>query len=302
MNSNLLTLVTPTFGRDLERFAFQRESIERCGIDIPQVAVVNHEDVGAFERIPFRKNLTVVSTADVLPRDIERRRVAAGMRRRNPLWWRSRLFCGKPLHGWVVQQFAKLAAAAAVETEACVCLDSDIFFVRHMTCEDFFEADGRLHLYETTDDLDVEMAGWQSDSMRFLGLRVTKAPLYRYIHGLVPLHRRVTRDMLKYIQTQRPGGNWAAAMIAAGVYEYPTYGCYARFINDLADLAPTRPAKCAYFWWLDEVERMEADFAERVIDNRQVKAVLVQSNTGRAPSDYRHLAERAWENAMEPTT
>jgi len=46
----MVALITPTCDRDLERFAFQRESIERCAIELPQVAIVDSEDVALFER------------------------------------------------------------------------------------------------------------------------------------------------------------------------------------------------------------------------------------------------------------
>ena len=36
-----VTLVTPTYSSDRKCFAFLRESIERCGIDLPHVAIVD---------------------------------------------------------------------------------------------------------------------------------------------------------------------------------------------------------------------------------------------------------------------
>src|SRR5205085_1372325 len=85
------TLVTPAHAGDLERFRFQRESIERCGIDLPHVALVDDEDVPLFRDLPHARGLTVISTREVLSRGIEDRRRAWGVKRRDPrYWWRTR--------------------------------------------------------------------------------------------------------------------------------------------------------------------------------------------------------------------
>ena len=73
--SHEVTFVTPTYAGDFERFCLQQESIERLEINIPQVAVVQDEDRALFDRLTYRKNLTIVSTRDVLPAAIESRRL-----------------------------------------------------------------------------------------------------------------------------------------------------------------------------------------------------------------------------------
>ncbi len=288
-----VTLVTPTFSGDLERFCLQRESIERCGIDLPHVAIVDHEDLPVFRDIPFNRGLTLVSTRDVLSRKIEQRRLAWGMRRREPKrWWFTR--AGEPIHGWGIQQLLKLSAPSVVDTEGIVCLDCDTFFVRTITAEDFFSIDGRLHLYETNDDIDAEMAEWPSHCMRFLGIKPTGQRLWRYTHSPVPLRRDVLLDMQVHIQKLhcRP---WAEAFIDQRdwVLEYTTYGVYARHINGLEGVAPVHPPLSVYYWWPEQAESLERDFSER-ISGDQAKAVLVNSNIARPVSLYRHLAEEAW--------
>ena len=70
-----VTLVTPSYAKDIERFTLQRESIERCGIDLPHCALVNHEDLPLFAKIPFQRNLRILSTQDLLPPRFEARRL-----------------------------------------------------------------------------------------------------------------------------------------------------------------------------------------------------------------------------------
>ena len=203
-----LTLLTPTFDRDLGRFLLQRESIERCGIDVPHIAVVDTEDAHLFRDLPFEKNLTVLTSEEVLGRAMDRRRTVWGISRRDFRYW----VTGKGVHGWMAQQLMKLAVAEKVGTDAYVCLDSDTFFVGRVTAADFTAADGRVHLYETTDDLDVEMAEWYAHSLRFLGVKEVGVGLRRFTHSPVPMHRGVVRDMLTHIEKLH-GRGWMDAMV-----------------------------------------------------------------------------------------
>jgi hypothetical protein len=287
MSSNV-TFVTPTYWKDYERFCIQRESIERCGIDIPHVAIVDHEDLAQFRKVPFQSNLTILSTRDVLTPHIEARRAVLRKRFRNPL-----RYLHRSLHGWYVQQLMKLATPDVVDTTGIVCLDSDILFVGRVRHEDFFTEDGRLHLYETRDDLDAEMGEWLCDSLRFLGVQLQKKPMAKYVHGMVPLHRRVVLEMQQFIQ-DKYAEHWSHAMTRAKVTEYQTYGAYARHPNGLAGLEAVEPRLCVYYWWPEETQKIEHDLVSRIRQSSG-KAVLVNSNSGRPVTSYRQAVVNAWE-------
>ena len=289
-----VTFITPTYAHDVERFLLQRESIERCGIEIPHVAIVDHEDIALFKRLPFQRNLTILSTREILTAKLEARRIAWGARRRELRYWKGR----PPIHGWMVQQILKLAAPSVVNTDGIVCLDSDTFFVRRVVHEDFYTPEGKLHLYETEDDLDAQMAEWPAHSMRFLNIEPMHMPLKRWTHAPVPMQRRIVEDMQKYIESIHHKF-WGDA-VADGdmIFEYTTYGVYARLINQLADVAPVKPPLTVYYWWPEQIKTIEQDFLPR-IEQSGGKAVLINSNIGRSVSDYRGLAESAWKVVAE---
>ena len=271
----------------------RRESIERCEIDIAHVAVVQHEDMAVFARVPFRNKLTILSTRDVFPPEIERRRLLWGVRLRNPRRWLG----GKPIHGWVTQQLVKLSAPKITDTRAIACLDSDLFFVRHVEPAEFYGLDGRVHLYETTDDLDAEMAEWLGRNMRFVGVNPTQKPLSRFTHWAVPLHRDVVLDLQRHIE-QKHGRDWYNAILDYdNLAEYTMYGVYARYIEQLRRVVPVRPGLTLNFWWREQVEAIHDTFRDKVADPR-VKLVGIQANAGRAPADYRALAEEAWSESF----
>jgi hypothetical protein len=286
------TLVTPTYGRDFERFAFLRESIERCAIDLPHLAIVDTEALAQFRNLPHKKNLTLVSSAEILGSAMDRRRQCFGISRRDYRYW----ITGKGVHGWMAQQLMKLAAARVVTSDAMICLDSDTFFVGRVTADDFKTQDGRVHLYETTDDLDVEMAEWYAHSLRFLGMKEVGIPLRRFTHSPVPMCTQVVRDMQAHIENAH-GMNWMEAMIRAErITEYTTYGTYARHIDAFKRTVPALPQLTVYYWWPEQFDTIASDLEARV-DAANASMVLVNSNGKHPVSEYRHYVERLWENA-----
>src|SRR4051812_34027133 len=92
-----VTLVTPSYARDYERFALQRQSMDRCGIDLPHLAVVHTEDMELFRGVKHQRNLRILSTEQVLGKALDRRRRAWKVRRLNYLHWVVR----NPIAGWM---------------------------------------------------------------------------------------------------------------------------------------------------------------------------------------------------------
>ena len=284
-----MTFLTPTYLPDLERFQLQRESMERCGITIPHVAVVHDEDVRAFRAIPYQNNLTIVSTSDILPAKIEARRRNWGRRRRDPRYWLAR----PPIHGWGTQQLCKLASPTVIDTEGIVCLDSDTFFIRHVEPGDFRATDGRLHLYETVDDVDAEMGEWTIKSMRFLGAPVQHEPVRRYTHVPFALHRQVLLDLQAFIE-DRHRKHWMSVILETPlITEYATYGVYARYVDGLMRHAPVRPPLCTYFWWPEQIEALRETFRDRVQQDAS-KMVVIHSSARHAADTYRDLVQDMW--------
>ncbi len=285
-----IAFLTPTYKPDFERFCLQRESIERCGITLPHIAVVQHEDLSLFESVPHKSNLTLLSTRDVLPSVIERRRRAWNYRR---LHWR-RWIGWNAIHGWMSQQLIKLSAPQiASDIDAVVCLDSDIVFVRPVTADCFYGEDGRLHLYELDSGIDVEMAEYLGRSMRFLGISPTGKPLVRYTYAPAPMHCGVIEDVQQFI-ADRHGKHWINAVTETDVItEFATYGAFARYIDNLQRVVPVNPSIISWFWWKNEVENMASQIDECLADER-VRMVGVQSNAGYEPSTYKPMFERVW--------
>jgi hypothetical protein len=286
MNASL-TFVSPTYAKDLQRFALLRESMERCDIDIPHMAVVQHEDLPLFQKIPFRHKLTLLSSRDVLPPEIEARRTATSYGRRHPYRWLK----PRPLHGWITQQLMKLSAPQYVPTEGIVCLDSDVVFVDRVEEHEFYGPDRRLHLYESDRDFTVGTIQWMAQSMQAFKIPLEHKPLL-YIHHPVPLHRQVVLGLQRGLERIH-GRRWSDVFLDLNLTEYTSYGVYARFVNDLKHVTPVKPPFTLSFWNDEQLEGYTETLLDR-IRARGAKVVCINSGIGRPVDEYRSLVEKAW--------
>jgi hypothetical protein len=267
-----ITFVTPSFARDYERFVFQRESMARCGIDVPHVVIVHDEEVDLFKRTPYCDGLTVLSTRDVLPPAIE------GLRQ-----------AGR-IPGWGVQQLTKLAAADVVDTDY-VCVDSDTFWVRPVDERDFRAPDGQLRLFERH-SFSTFHVQWLAESLAVWNVAPEESiePV-SCVDPIVPMARSLVRDLRRDLEVlQRVP--WYRIPLERGVVEYSIYGVYARYVRRLDGVVPTEP-NLVVRYWESEFELFRA-MAETIAAEDEKKAVMVHCNPGVSPDDYRATVEQVW--------
>ncbi|HVA61849.1 MAG TPA: DUF6492 family protein [Mycobacteriales bacterium] len=255
-----VTLVTPSHRGDYERFAFLRESMAACDIDLPQVAIVPARDVPRFEAVPDRHRLTVVAEGEVLPRGATARLVERLARR--------------DITGWERQQLIKLAAYRVVDDPTWVCVDSDVFFLRPVTAETLALGATRPLLLELRDfPIGPEPTAFRRASARLLGLDPNRLdPALTYTAWLVPLHGSVVRELLDFLD-RRQDLPWWRAMTAGSATEYETYGLFARHIHGLAALDAADRRTC----WLFYSTAQFPDRLARARDRHGVSAAMVHS-------------------------
>ena len=282
-----VTFVTPTYDRDLQRFTLLRESMEKCEIDIPHVAVVDDEDLPLFREMPFRHKLTLISSKDALPTRIEQRRAMPAYRRRHPYYW----IKPRNIHGWGAQQLMKLCAPQYIETEGILCLDSDVFFVDRVEEKDFFSDDGKLHLYENDCEYTVETIYWMAQSMKALNVPLGQKP-YLYVHNPVPLHREVVLALQRELSRVHDR-NWIDVFLENDLTEYTTYGVFARYVNGLYKVAPVKPPFTLNYWSNEQLEGY-TDTLLGQIRSQGARVVCINSAIGRPVSEYRSLVENVW--------
>jgi hypothetical protein len=137
-----ICIITPSYIRDIGRFAVLRQSIQLFAPDFAHLAIVHTEDCKKFrERFGDQQNLKIIPTADVLPATVELRRRKSG-----PRWLTAQWLRREQIKGWHAQQLAKIFALAECPYEDAVFLDSDVFLCRPLDPE-YFYVNGKLKLF-----------------------------------------------------------------------------------------------------------------------------------------------------------
>ena len=121
-----VALLTPTYARDLELCTLLCESVDRHVTSFDKhYLLVPDSDYDLFSRF-ISDRRTVIPASAFLPAWL-RPMPRMFQRKRRQFWWSMR---AKPVSGWHVQQFLKIAAAMALPHERYCILDSDIVFFR----------------------------------------------------------------------------------------------------------------------------------------------------------------------------
>ncbi len=251
------TIVTPCQATDLERLAFLRESMAACGVQLPHVIVVPDDERPLFTAFETGPDVRVCTETEVLPSRLAHRlHRGPTLRDRTRHRMTGRRFLR--LHwGWMIQQYVKLSAGRVVDTSMWVCIDSDIFFLRHMDEADFRSSRGRPILLELIDcPTGPSSIEFRDASARLLGIAPqTLDPSALYTSWIVPLERGVVEELLQFLQHRRKG-HWWEAMAQEGATEYETYGLFARHIHELRNVDPEDRRWCWLFYDVNDFDPM----------------------------------------------
>ena len=284
-------LITPAYGKDIQRFVLLRESLEACGVEMDHVVVVHTEDVAQFKSLPNRKRLEILTTEEILPAWLENRRVISSLKKWDP----RRLLPVSPIGGWSVQMYTKIFTILRCNYDTAVCIDSDMVAIRKFGADDFHTESGTPHLYRFTAELDVEMVEWVGRSMRLLGVSPCGHPAKKYTYSPLPIRRDVLVEMTLHIQ-RRYQMNWIEAFMKdEWVTEYATYGAYAEHVDKLKRVTPVIP-KIAAWCFKPEDARDFGGFLRRALADPCVKLLGIQSNMGIASDTYADQIKAAWKS------
>ena len=224
-----VTLLTLSFEGDLSLCRLLCETVDRFVPDgIPHVVAVPRTDMPRFADLANARRQVVAEEALLpswlhkLPMPSREWRKRLRLPRRN-IYLSTR---GRPVRGWIAQQMMKLAAAAQVETELVLHVDSDTAFVRPLELESLWH-DGKARLLRRLGHANLPThQPWHRSASRLLGIPGADYHDADYIDNLVSWRRTNVRSLLAHLAAT--GGSEAAQLIAAtpDFSEYILYGIY----------------------------------------------------------------------------
>src|SRR5512140_1399013 len=222
-------IVTPSFHLDYERCLVLNDSIARyVPEEVGHVIIVSASDYDLFKARSNARTRVVVQEDIVAARFIR-------------LPWPKNTRIGwltPPVRGWIWQQMVKLSIADAVDADAYMFVDSDIFFVRPCDPRDVV-VDGKVPMlreekdwYETSADHQK----WAKVSRRLLRLPPSSRRFRTGYVGPGPFWRRDVLQKL-HAHLSRGGGEGAWLRRVARRMTFSEYTLYGLFVDEVLGLA-----------------------------------------------------------------
>ncbi len=270
-----VSLITPSFGGDFERFCLLCDSIDRCvsGYERHYV-VVDDDDMPRFQR--FRRGRRVVMPSSRFLPHWLKRGPSSLTRKGRRLWWSLR---ARPVHGWHVQQILKIAAAVGLPEPRFCLIDSDNVFFRPFDAGAYAGGE-RTPLYlqrEAIASDAVWHAPWTRNCDRLLNHPATRFPADDYVGNVIAWDKRAAREMTQAIE-RATGLSWPLALCRTRDFsEYLLYGHFVRNCPErLAEHEITTQGLAAAYW--DERALSRAVVAGMIADAaNSTVALTVQS-------------------------
>lgn len=238
-----LVLITPTWRGDLEHFRAMRCSLEHSGLaELDHYVIVQNEDLSLFEEFRGRAGLILLSTKDVLPESVERRRMRARMlsehlgRNFTRICGSLRRVVGWPLWpsytGWHTQQICKLKLASELGCDKAVILDSDVVVTPSATVQDFL-ASSRIVCFtewRKRSDLSGKVRNWVLESERLVDADHEVDPVNTYFDTPFVFDRRVLSAALAYLESKN-GTAWWSALFERPPRRWSEFGFYKAYLT-----------------------------------------------------------------------
>ena len=295
---NPVALLTPTYGRDLELCTLLCESVDRhVGSFAKHYLLVPDADLPLFAHFESERR-SVLPASKFLPKWL-RPLPRFVQRKRRQYWWSFRT---KPVSGWHVQQFLKIAATISLPHERYCILDSDVVFFRDFDLSRF-EAPNPIPLLNLPDGVTsslVDHSHWVETTHRLLGLPRPPLPASDFIGHIIFWDQQTTRAMASRIEAVA-GLDWIEALCRVhGFSEYMLYGYFVRNEALLsAQHSLTSRTPCLSYWDSPKLSPGELNGLLRRADPDDV-AFSVASFSGTPVATIRAAVEEAASLASFP--
>lgn len=269
-----IVFITPTWAGDLEHFRVMRASLERSPLArYPHYVVVQDEDLSLFEEFGDRPGLILLSTRDVLPEEVERRRVwARSVSRR--LGRNMTRICGSlkrliswpmwPSYtGWHTQQLCKLKLAAELDCDKAVVIDSDVVVTPNADVHDFFGNAGIVCFaqWQKRSELGGKVRHWLEESERLIGVNPGSESVNVYFDTPFVLDRKLVIRALGELESKE-GEAWWSAFLKRPPRRWSEFGFYKAFLASQKGQI--------------NVEWREATFSRYLYDTHEPEVVVSQ--------------------------
>jgi len=286
-----IAFITPTWAGDIDHFRVMRASFETSPLGAyPHYAIVQTEDLPLFDEFRESPGLTLLTTQDVLPEDVERRRVRAralsdrfgrnftricGSLKRTFSWpkWPS-------YTGWHTQQLCKLKLATELDCETVVVVDSDVLITRHASASDFLCNSGTVCFasWKPRAQLRGKVRKWIEESEKLVGATSEADPFNVYFDTPFVFSRTLLKMALEDLES-RSGSSWHAAMLSRPPRRWSEFGFYKAFLTHRACKEDVEWREPSFFRYLYDTSdpRKVVEVAKEAMSDPEVHYLTIHS-------------------------
>src|SRR3954447_7810793 len=294
---NPVALLTPTYGRDLELCKLLCESVDRHVSSFAKhYLLVPDADLSLFAPLQ-RGRREVIAASSFLP-DWLRPLPRIIQRKRRQYWWSFRT---KPVSGWHVQQYLKIAATMSLPYRRYCILDSDIVFFRDFDLAPF-QLPHPIPLFGLPDEVVATQprhSRWVETSHRLLGLPPRPLPASDFIGHIIFWDRQTTAALVAQIEAVT-NLHWIEALCRTR--EFSEYMLYGYFVQNNARFSsvhrPTSSTQCVSYWEQLKLDKDELNGLLRGANKDDV-AFSIASFSG-TPVETMRAAMKEHEAARAP--
>ena len=219
-----LAVITPSYAPDFELCADLSRSIQAFWPStVEQHIIVPRRDLARFRTLAGGR-IRVHDVAEYLPRSFLTLPAVNGwINARRPF---------PPVRGWIAQQIVKLAAAARLDADVALLVDSDIEVIRPFAA-DTFRRDGVTRFYRKPGAVHDRMPRhlvWHQVARRMLGLPPGRPPFTDYICAPAPWDPAIVRRLLARIE-EVAGRPWTT--VVGGELHFSELILYGVFVDEV---------------------------------------------------------------------
>jgi len=282
-----IVIITPTWAGDVDHFRVMRQSVERSSLaELEHYVVVQDEDMPLFEEFRGRSGLNLLSTADVLPPEVERKRRMA--RRLSDRFGRNvtrlagslrRLFSfpeWPSYTGWHTQQLCKLQLASELECDVAVILDSDVVVTKAASCQDFMGKSRTVCFatWSARSEVEGKVKNWVAESESLVGTVQLCDPVNVYFDTPFVFDSVILREALRTLEV-RSGKLWWETLLARPPRRWSEFGFYKAFLGNYRDQ--------------QDIEWRAPDFSRYIYNTSNSEMVIETVRSMLADSDIHYI-------------
>jgi hypothetical protein len=275
-----MVVLTPSYARDFALCAdLHRSVLKYAPESVDHHLVVPRADVALFARLAGPRT-HVHCEEDFLPRTYVRLpRLNYSINIRHPY---------PPVRGWIRQQVLKLAAAAKLQADVILLVDSDIEFIRPFDVKTF-SRDGVVRFYRQANAVSDELPRhllWHEAGRQLLGIPQSPPPYTDYVSSLLAWDGRLVQQTLDRVQ-ETTGKSWATAI--GQQLHFSEWTLYGLYLDEIAGSSATAFSSsdnlCLDYW--DETPLRESTATAFMTGLRSTDVAVMISAKSRTPLSVR---------------